>query len=222
MTAPGVARDETRLESVAAELHAAHGIHVETLRADLAVRADVPTLSASFAFSAVFALGPLLSLALTALSTLRDDTFRSGLEHLARAIVPSVSAPFLDVIAGQVKRAGNPLVLVVSLLGLVWTLSSASDAEHLLARGHIRGGPLLACPEELRRAEREGDRRVAVSLLDEEGNPQREPVTLRGVEGIATQAPPPGWSGLRARPTSAGASTARCSTAGTVRARRSR
>jgi len=94
----------------------------------LAVRADVPTLSASFAFSAVFALGPLLSLALTALSTLRDDTFRSGLEHLARAIVPSVSAPFLDVIAGQVKRAGNPLVLVVSLLGLVWTLSSASDA----------------------------------------------------------------------------------------------
>jgi hypothetical protein len=36
-------------------------------------------------------------------------------------------------------------------------------------------------------SEREGDRRVAVSLLDEEGNPQREPVTLRGVEGIATQ-----------------------------------
>ena len=36
-------------------------------------------------------------------------------------------------------------------------------------------------------SEREGDRRVAVALLDEEGLPQREPVTLRGVEGIATQ-----------------------------------
>jgi uncharacterized BrkB/YihY/UPF0761 family membrane protein len=94
----------------------------------LALRADVPTLAASFAFSAVFAVGPLLSLALTALSTLRDDTFRSGLDRLARAIVPSVSAPFLDVIADQLKRASSPLVLAASLLGLVWTLSSASDA----------------------------------------------------------------------------------------------
>lgn len=94
----------------------------------LALRADVPTLSASFAFSAVFAVGPLLSLALTALSTLRNDTFRRGLDHLARAIIPSVSAPFLDTIATQLQRAGSPVVLAVSLLGLVWTLSSASDA----------------------------------------------------------------------------------------------
>lgn len=36
-----VARDEDRLRSVASELHAAHGIHVEILRADLANRADV-------------------------------------------------------------------------------------------------------------------------------------------------------------------------------------
>ncbi len=94
----------------------------------LALRADVPTLAASFAFSAIFAIGPLLSLALTALSTLRNDTFRRGLDALARAIVPSVSAPFLDDIATQLKRAGNPLLVALSLLGLVWTLSSASDA----------------------------------------------------------------------------------------------
>ncbi|MDO9020343.1 MAG: hypothetical protein Q8S73_05970 [Deltaproteobacteria bacterium] len=36
-------------------------------------------------------------------------------------------------------------------------------------------------------SERDGDRRVAVALLDEEGVPQREPVTLRGVEGVATR-----------------------------------
>jgi hypothetical protein len=36
-----VARDPKRLASTAAELHAASGIHVETLRADLADRADV-------------------------------------------------------------------------------------------------------------------------------------------------------------------------------------
>ncbi|MGX5680159.1 SDR family NAD(P)-dependent oxidoreductase [Schumannella luteola] len=36
-----VARDAERLESTAAELHAASGIHVETIRADLAERADV-------------------------------------------------------------------------------------------------------------------------------------------------------------------------------------
>ena len=94
----------------------------------LALRADVPTLSASFAFSAVFAVGPLLSLSLAALSTLRNDTFRRGLDLIARAIVPSVSAPFLDAIASQLKRASNPVLFALSLLGLVWTLSSASDA----------------------------------------------------------------------------------------------
>ncbi|MDO7882251.1 SDR family NAD(P)-dependent oxidoreductase [Salinibacterium soli] len=36
-----VARDEERLDAVAAELHAASGIHVETLRADLGDRSDV-------------------------------------------------------------------------------------------------------------------------------------------------------------------------------------
>lgn len=94
----------------------------------LALRADVGTLAASFAFSAVFALGPLLSLSLIGLSTLRNDTFRGGLDRFARSIVPSVSAPFLDAVADQLQRASNPLVLAASVLGLVWTLSSASDA----------------------------------------------------------------------------------------------
>lgn len=34
-------------------------------------------------------------------------------------------------------------------------------------------------------SEREGDRRVAVTVLDADGTPQREPITLRGVEGTA-------------------------------------
>jgi len=41
-----VARDAERLESAAAELHAASGIHVETLRADLAERTDVAAVVA--------------------------------------------------------------------------------------------------------------------------------------------------------------------------------
>ena len=44
-----VARDEARLSSVAATLHAEYGIHVETLRADLAVRADVLSVAARLA-----------------------------------------------------------------------------------------------------------------------------------------------------------------------------
>jgi hypothetical protein len=35
--------------------------------------------------------------------------------------------------------------------------------------------------------ERAGDRSVSVALLDEEGAAQRDPITVRGVEGIATQ-----------------------------------
>lgn len=95
---------------------------------NLALLADVPTLAASFAFSAVFALGPLLSLSLIGLSTLHNETFRRGLDRFARSVVPSVSAPFVDAVADQLHRAGNPALLLASILGLVWTLSSASDS----------------------------------------------------------------------------------------------
>ncbi|MBK8693071.1 MAG: hypothetical protein IPN17_12445 [Deltaproteobacteria bacterium] len=67
-----------------------------------------------------------------------------------------------------------------------------SDARELGVEGEVATSPALAAVGDgtlllAWESEREGDRRVAVSLLDEEGNPQREPVTLRGVEGIATQ-----------------------------------
>ncbi len=52
-----------------------------------ALRADVPTLAASFAFSAIFAIGPLLSLTLIGLSMLPGEMFRRGLDHVARAVV---------------------------------------------------------------------------------------------------------------------------------------
>jgi len=67
-----------------------------------------------------------------------------------------------------------------------------SAARELGVEGEVSTSPALAAVGDgtlllAWESEREGDRRVAVSLLDEEGNPQREPVTLRGVEGIATQ-----------------------------------
>ncbi len=93
-----------------------------------ALRADVPTLAASFAFSAIFAIGPLLSLTLIGLSMLPGEMFRRGLDHVARAVLPSVSQPFLDLLASQLHRASNPWLVVASVFGLLWTLSSASDA----------------------------------------------------------------------------------------------
>ena len=58
--------------------------------------------------------------------------------------------------------------------------SEVSSAPALIS---VNDGTLVMAWE----SEREGDRRVAVAVLDEEGTPQREPVTLRGVEGVATQ-----------------------------------
>ncbi len=91
--------------------------------------------------------------------------------------------------------------------GLAWT--ELRDGERLLLFRWVsaRGNPLdeprrLGIPGELSRApalaavgdgtlamawetEREGDRRVAVAVIDEDGATQREPVTVRGVEGDA-------------------------------------
>lgn len=47
-----VARDEARLAATAAELHAAHGIHVETIAADLQDRADVDRVAERLANAA--------------------------------------------------------------------------------------------------------------------------------------------------------------------------
>lgn len=55
------------------------------------------------------------------------------------------------------------------------------DTASAPALAAVGDGELLLAWE----SEREGDRRVAVTLLDADGVPQREPMTLRGVEGTA-------------------------------------
>lgn len=75
-----------------------------------------------------------------------------------------------------VSARGNPLT-EPRRLGIEGDVASAP------ALAALSDGTLVMAWE----SEREGDRRVAVALLDEEGVAQREPVTLRGVEGIATQ-----------------------------------
>ena len=97
-----VARDQSRLESVAAELHAASGIDVEVLRADLADRADVARVASRIEDAArpidmlVNNAGIAVPVALTAADTaLHERAF----DVMCRAIL---------VLGGAAGRAMRP------------------------------------------------------------------------------------------------------------------
>lgn len=76
----------------------------------------------------------------------------------------------------RVSARGNPL-------GDARRVGVAGDVATAPALAAVGDGTLVLAWE----SEREGDRRVSVAVVDEDGVPQREPVTLRGVEGAAAQ-----------------------------------
>jgi YihY family inner membrane protein len=94
----------------------------------LADRADVYGLASQIAFNAVFSLGPLLSLVLLFVSSLPVGSVQSTVQRLIPVVLPQATHGFVTAILRQLQRPGHPLLLVASLTGLVWTLSSASSA----------------------------------------------------------------------------------------------
>ncbi len=94
----------------------------------LADRADVYGLASQIAFNAVFSLGPLLSLVLLVVASLPLTKLQATVQRLIPVVLPQATHEFANALIRQLQRPGHPLLLVVSLVGLVWTLSSASSA----------------------------------------------------------------------------------------------
>jgi len=94
----------------------------------LADRADVYGLASQIAFNAVFSLGPLLSLVLLLVSSLPVSSVQATVQRLIPVVLPQATHEFVNAVQRQLQRPGHPFLLIASLLGLVWTLSSASSA----------------------------------------------------------------------------------------------
>lgn len=94
----------------------------------LADRADVYGLASQIAFNAVFSLGPLLSLVLLFVSSLPVGSVQGTVRRLIPVVLPQATHGFVTAVLRQLQRPGHPLLVLASLAGLLWTLSSASSA----------------------------------------------------------------------------------------------
>ncbi len=95
---------------------------------ELADDAKITAMAAQIAFNAVFSLGPMLSLSLMVLAMVPEPSVRHSLERMMRVAAPSAIHPFLDAVTREITRSGHPVLLVVSVIGLLWTISGAASA----------------------------------------------------------------------------------------------
>lgn len=94
----------------------------------VAVEAEIHRLAAEIAFSAVFSIGPLVSLTLLVVSMLPAPSVRRTLEEIFRLGAPQATYAFVNTLTVQLQRPGHPFLVMASVVGLVWTLSSAAAA----------------------------------------------------------------------------------------------
>lgn len=119
-----VARDPERLESVAAELHAAYGIHVETMSADLADRGDVARVAARIE-DATRPIDTLVNSAGFGVHTPLTSTDTSHHEHAFEVMCRAILV--LGGAAGRAMRGrGGRIITISSLQSLLTTGSYAA------------------------------------------------------------------------------------------------
>ncbi len=93
-----------------------------------ATEAQIDALAGQIAYSAVFAIGPLLSLTLIIVNALPTPAVRKSLNRILDVAVPPGTRPFIDGLTRRLLSTGHPLVLLVSVLGLLWSVSSGTAA----------------------------------------------------------------------------------------------
>lgn len=92
------------------------------------LHADVDVQAAQIAFNAVFSIGPLMALTMTLLSALPDRDLRSAFRRLILPYAPDAVRPMLEAQLDFAVRAPNTWLVLLSLLGLLWTISAATAA----------------------------------------------------------------------------------------------
>lgn len=93
-----------------------------------AMRVNLDAQAAAVAFNAVFAVGPLVSLALTFLNAVGGATFDATLRRLLLSYAPPATWGFFESLSWSLRSRSNPLVAVIAVLALCWTSSSAASA----------------------------------------------------------------------------------------------
>lgn len=93
-----------------------------------AVRAQIDVQAAQIAFHAVFSLGPLMALTMTVLSALPFEQLHDRFAVLVLPYVPELVRPWLVTQLHAVTRSPNVAFVVTSILGLLWTISAATNS----------------------------------------------------------------------------------------------
>jgi len=99
------------------------------------VRSRVDEQAAQIAFNAVFSLAPLFALTM-ALSSALPARLGARFHDTLLPYVPVPVRPLLGVSLRALLRSPDPVVIVLSLLGLLWSLSSSTNAVST-AMGHV-------------------------------------------------------------------------------------
>jgi len=119
-----VARDTERLERLASQLHAAAGVHVEVLTADLAVRADVERVAERLRATK----NPIALLVNNAGFALHQPIVGGDLEKHERALEVMIRAVFVlsHAAAGQMTERGRGAILNVASIAALFTSGAYS------------------------------------------------------------------------------------------------
>ncbi len=123
--------------------------HLELARLNLpraivetTIRAQVDVQAAQIAFNAVFSLGPLLAITMTLLSALPGSSLGMRLRDVLVPYAPEAVRPFFESQFRGIVRSPNALLVALSVLGLLWTISAATNAIST-ALGHV-GWPVAS------------------------------------------------------------------------------
>ncbi len=104
------------------------------------MRSQIDVQAAQIAFNAVFSLGPILALSTTLLGVLPSATFVARFREVIVPYAPEAVRPFVEGQFHVMNRSPNVLLVILSLLGLLWTISASTGAIST-ALGHV-GWPL--------------------------------------------------------------------------------
>ncbi len=94
---------------------------------DSAIAAQIDVWATSIAYNAIFALVPLVTLTNLVFSLLPRELVHENLRHALAPYLPKPVLPLLVEHVDSLLNAPSPLLIVVTVLGFIWTVSTATS-----------------------------------------------------------------------------------------------